>query len=385
MAMLKLKQQIEGQLQEIVFFFSLLIAFTFFLSGILYLTLSADSLTYVLGQFGALVDYGLFAFLGYGYFYLTVMTLHMGYVTNFHVFNFSDFKKQSSVLLYSFLAHSIVLVLFSNMLSVIQISLELTSSAQMANGAGGLVGHLLSPTLYANIGIYGSLLFLIALMSVTALLGGFFEIPDVVVAFKSASRTTKKATMFSLKSVNHSLVQSFHFLAKGNDMNEAMLSASSRNWISNSWNKANNLMTDHFHIYKSEKPTIKIVEKKEEKAEKKVSKNETQKNADKKLVDKKLADKKASLKKEETITLVKNPLKAPQKMTLNQVAAKIATEKYIAKTISNAKAVATAKNAMADKTMLSKKAAATATLTKLTIAKANASKTEASKTKAKKK
>jgi hypothetical protein len=254
--MFKLKKQIEGHIQEIVFFFSILLAFTTFLSGILYLAFSTESLTYILGQFGAIVDQGLFSFLGYAFFYLSVVVLHMGYVMNFHIFSFRDFKKEYPVLLYSLLAHSIIVVLFSNMLSVIQLSLEIPNSALLTRGAGGMMGHLLSGALYSNVGIYGSVISLLALMGVTALLGGFFEIPDVVMAVKVSSKITKNITTKSLKTMNSSLISGIQFLAKANEGTEATAHAGgghrSPNWISNSWSKANHLMTDHFHIYKKE-------------------------------------------------------------------------------------------------------------------------------------
>ena len=59
--MYKLKNQIEGQIQEIVFFSSLLLAFSVFISGISYLALGSSGLELVIGSFGASIDRGFFS------------------------------------------------------------------------------------------------------------------------------------------------------------------------------------------------------------------------------------------------------------------------------------------------------------------------------------
>lgn len=310
---MKLKSSIESQLQEIVFFFSLMMAFSLFLSGIFYLTLSHDSLTYILGSFGASLDSGLFSLLGYGFFYLSVISLHMGYITNFHVFSFRDFKKQSGLLSYSLLAHTIILVLFSVLLSVIQICLEIPSTDLLNHGSGGLVGIHLGQLLHSGMGVYGSVILLTLAMFITAIVAGFFELPEVFSTIKSASVTTRKATIKGFKTANTSLINGLQFVLRGNEITEAVANTpgNTTRWISNSWNKANHLITDHLHIYRRDEGELKKEAKKDDKKKValKTAEKLSEKNAEKSSVAKALASKSAfskTLKNIKKISLLDN-------------------------------------------------------------------------------
>jgi hypothetical protein len=308
--MLKLKNQIEEQLHEIVFFFSLLLSFTIFLGGILYFACSQESLISVLGSFGANIDQSLFGFLGYAFFYLSVIALHMGYIMNFHIFRFRDFKKEYPLLAYSFLSHTVILVLFANTLSVIQLSLEIPNSQALINGAGGYVGHLFSNIIYANIGIYGSLVSLLALMGVTALLGGFFELPDVIVAIKSGSDITRHYTTKSIKTINSSFLEGLQLIIRNNEGSHAHAGGfrSQVARISDTWAKANDYIIDYFHTHikeetfdekkENDKEANKKVEKKSVPVEKPIQLKSTVANSKdvQKVKSKKSASKKTVIK-----------------------------------------------------------------------------------------
>jgi hypothetical protein len=265
----RIKSQVEAQIQEIIFFGSLILAFSMFLSGIFYLALSPETLVFILGQFGATIAHGLFSFFGYGFFYFTVMALHMGYVTNFHVFNFRDFKREYPVLMYSAFAHLLILSLFSTLLTVFQVYLEIPSSPALTHGAGGMMGALFGPHFYSALGIYGSFLLLIALKIATAIATGFFEIPDMVIAMKSASRTTARVSVKGAKRLNSSLINGAQFFLKGGEFSEA--AAMSSRGISRSLNRANHIFTEHFHIYRDD--SAQEEQKKDVKTEKKDKKD----------------------------------------------------------------------------------------------------------------
>lgn len=254
--MYKLKNQIEGQIQEIVFFSSLLLAFTVFISGVSYLALGNSSLQLVLGTFGASINRGFFAAFGYGFFYLAFAALHMGSITNFHIFNFNDLKREYPVLAYSALAHIIFLTLFSNLLSIIQFSLEISSSENLPYGAGGLVGAFIAKGLYSVAGVYGSIVVILAFKLMTGLVAEFFELKDLHALLKKSAITSKDYSIQFAKLINSYAVKMLQFFLKGHDISDMAFQSSqaTKSWISNSVHRANNLFTEHFHIYQQPTP-----------------------------------------------------------------------------------------------------------------------------------
>lgn len=287
----KLKNQIEGQIQEIVFFGSLLMAFTVFVSGVCYLTFGSSTLELVLGSFGASIDRGFFSAFGYGFFYLAFAALHMGSITNFHIFNFNDFKREYPVLAYSFLAHLILITLFSNLLSVIQFSLEIPATDSLPYGAGGFVGAFIAKGLYSVAGVYGSLLILLTFKIMTGLVAEFFELKDLHQFVKKSAITAQKQSIRLVKLAHQNLTQLAHFFLKGNDFSDMAFQSSqaTKSWISNSVHRANHLFTENFHIYN--RPTVKtnspeVKPQKTEKVETKAPrrKSSTSKSASEKLL-----------------------------------------------------------------------------------------------------
>jgi hypothetical protein len=284
----RLKNQIEAQIQEVVFFSSLVLAFTFFISGVFYLAMGGTGLEFVLGSFGEMIERGFFSAFGYGYFYLAFAALHMGFITNLHIFNFNDFKREYPVLAYSALAHIILLVLFSNTLSVIQFSLGLTSSELLPYGSGGFVGAFIAKGLYAVAGLYGSLLVLTLFKITTGLVAEFYELKDLHSAIKTSVLLTKKSLVQFFKMTHQFLTQSAQFFLKDSDFSDMALQSSlaTKSWISNSVSRANNLFTEHFHIYTAAKEeAVKappVVAKKEEKE--KPIRNKTARSAAEKLL-----------------------------------------------------------------------------------------------------
>lgn len=314
---MKLKHSIESQLQEIVFFFSVMLAFSLFLSGVFYLTLSTESLTYILGSFGATTAAGLFSLLGYGFFYLAVISLHMGYITNFHVFSFRDFKLQGSLLSLSLLAHTIIMVLFAVSLSVIQVFLEIPATTSLNNGSGGFVGFHLGYFLYSGLGLYGSILLLALGMISTAVIAGFFELTEVFATLKAAAIISRNASVKGFKATNSALLNGLQFLLRGNEISEAVVNSPSHTgkWISNSWHKA----TDHFHIYRRDED-VKKDDKKEDKkveAKKKETKKESKKDVSAKETLRDLKEVSKEIKKEKKSS-AKIEEKAPAKSSASQ-------------------------------------------------------------------
>ncbi len=269
--MYKLKNQIEGQIQEITFFSSLLIAFTVFVSGVFYLALGSSSLQLVLGTFGATIDRAFFSAFGYGYFYLAFAALHIGYIANFHIFNFNDLKREYPVLAYSFLAHLILLTLFSNFLSVIQFSLEIPASETLPYGSGGIVGAFIAKGLYSVAGVYGSIVVLILFKVMTALVAEFFELKDLHQALRTTARVSRIQSVRLFKTINQSVIQLVQFFLKGSDFSDMAYQSSNatKTWISNSAHKASHLFTEHFHIYnRQEAPAKETVTENKEKVTK---------------------------------------------------------------------------------------------------------------------
>lgn len=310
--MYKLKNQIEGQIQEIVFFSSLLISFSIFISGLSYLVLGSSGLELVIGSFGASIDRGFFSAFGYGFFYLAFATLHLGSITNFHVFNFNDLKREYPVIAYSTLAHLILLTLFSNLLSIIQFALEIPASANLPYGAGGIVGSFIAKGLYSVAGIYGSIILILAFKLMTGLVAEFFELKDFHKLLKKAAHSFKRSSVRFMKTSNkqtYKMIQSFF---KGNEFSEMAFQSSTatKAWISNSVSRANNLFTEHFHIYN--RPVT--VSKEEAEKAKIIKKEEARKKAAK-TASEKLLEKKSPLKAT-TTKLSKPTLKATTKQTV---------------------------------------------------------------------
>lgn len=246
----KFKMQIEGQIQEIVFFFSLLLSFTVFISGIFFLALTPESVVYILGTFGSAINQGLFTTFGIGFFYFAVMALHMGYVTNMHVFSFKDFKREYLVLGYSALAHIIILTMLSTILAVVQIYFEMPNGELLNRGTGGIIGNAFGQILYSGLGVYGSVLFLMIVAFATSLIAGFYELNDVLTVLKDGTVIAKVQTVKTARKINQSMIQAVEFILKDHEVATPSMSfAGSKAWMSQSLNKANNFFTDHFHIH----------------------------------------------------------------------------------------------------------------------------------------
>jgi hypothetical protein len=282
--MYKLKNQIEGQIQEIVFFSSLLLAFSVFISGLSYLVLGSSGLELVIGSFGASIDRGFFSAFGYGFFYLAFAALHLGSITNFHIFNFTDLKREYPVLAYSALAHIILLTLFSNLLSIIQFALEIPASESLPYGAGGMVGSFIAKGLYSAAGVYGSILLIVTFKVITGLVAEFFELKDLHNFLKNTAQTTKRVSFRFAKSSNKQAIKLIQTFFGANEFSGMAYQSSqaTKHWISNSVNRANNLFTENFHIYqrpvvvsKEETEKVKTIKKLE--ARKKAARTATEK------------------------------------------------------------------------------------------------------------
>jgi len=261
----RIKNQIEAQIQEIVFFGSLILSFSVFLSGIFYLTMGPATLVLILGQFGAAIDHALFATFGYAFFYLAVIALHLGYIANYHVFNFKDLKREYPVLVYSLMAHLLILSLFATSLSVFQVYLQVPSTEALAHGAGGFMGALFGGAAYSALGIYGSILLLMGFTLATGLVAEFFELPDLLIAIRTGSTTLFRVTVKGLKQLNALALNGMQFVLKGHDLHEA--TAMSSHHAGRIMSRANHIFTEHFHIYRGHQAEEKI--EKTEKVEKK--------------------------------------------------------------------------------------------------------------------
>ncbi len=267
--MKKLKHQIEGQIQEVVFFSSLVIAFTVFVSGIAYLAFGGASLELILGSFGGHIERGFFSAFGYGYFYIAFAALHLGYITNFHIFNFNDLRRDYPVIAYSALAHGMLLTLFSNLLSVFQFSLNLPTLESLPNGAGGALGSFIAKGLYSVAGLYGSTLLILIFMVTTGLVAEFFELKDLHSTLRKTGLLSKQGLIKLFQFTQFGLTQLMNFFFKQSDFSEMAFQSSqaTKSWISNSVHRANNLFTEHFHIYTRPEHTEEVTSVIEEKVE----------------------------------------------------------------------------------------------------------------------
>lgn len=213
------------------------------------MVLTPESVVYILGSFGSAINQGLFTTFGFAFFYLAVMILHMGYVTNMHVFSFKDFKREYQVLAISGVAHLIILMMFASIFSVVQIYFDIANSEVLSGGSGGIIGNAFGQILYSGLGVYGSVLLLLSAAFATSLMAGFYELNDVLATAKDIAVTTKVATFKAARKVNQGVVQSIEFILKDHEMATANVSLSaSKSWMSQSINKANSFFTDHFHV-----------------------------------------------------------------------------------------------------------------------------------------
>lgn len=247
--MQKLKMQLEAQIQEIVFFLSILLSFSVFLSGLFSMAMTPESLVYILGSFGSSINQALFNGFGYSYFYFSIIALHMGYVTNMHVFSFKDIKREYQMLLITAVAHLIILVTLASLMSVLQISLALNSSEALAGGMGGLIGSTFGQILYSNLGIYNSVVVLLGSGFATSIVAGFYEINDVLRFFEDISQTTKDTAHKSVHAVKEGMTQMAAFIVRDHRMATANVGfTASKSWMSQSINKANTYINDRLHL-----------------------------------------------------------------------------------------------------------------------------------------
>lgn len=247
--MKRLKKKIEAQLQEIVFFFSLIVAFTVFVSGMFFLALSADNIVYVLGSVGSMIVHSSLSAFGLAFFYVSVMALHLGYITNIHVYRFADFKNEYHILSYSALAHIIILTLLSAALAVTQIYFNGSASENLNYGIGGFVGLSLAQALYHGMGLYGSLLILTIAAFAASIVANFFELRDVQNIVYTLGVYAKRGGINLLNYIQDSLLHLFNVLFKQNKLAYAHHQMeNSKNWISQSVNKANNFVSEGLQL-----------------------------------------------------------------------------------------------------------------------------------------
>lgn len=241
----KLKMQIEGQLQEIVFYMSVLLAFSVFLSGIFSLVLTPESLVYILGNFGSTINQALITGFGFAFFYFAVVALHMGYVINMNVFSFKDFKREHQLLSITAVAHILILFCLASLLSAVQVALQMSNGEVLTGGTGGLVGQTFGRFLHAHLGLYGSSLILTAVAFGISIVSGFYEISDVVKFAKDVLAGTKHALVSLLHGI-HAFMNTLAALIL-RDQRLATVNVgymSSRGWISSTLDKAQAFVID---------------------------------------------------------------------------------------------------------------------------------------------
>jgi hypothetical protein len=133
--------------------------------------------------------------------------------------------------------------------------MEIPAGGSLARGAGGFMGSIFGGHLYMAMGVYGSLLLLAVFQIVTAIVAGFFELQDVLLALKSTSKTTAHLSIKGAKHMNNALLNGAQFILKGNEFSEATAASAGR-MMARSMNKANHIFTEHFHIYREEEPVV---------------------------------------------------------------------------------------------------------------------------------
>lgn len=239
----RLKMQIEGQLHEIVFFTSVLLAFSVFLSGLFSLALTPESLVYILGSFGSAINQALISGFGFAFFYFSVIALHAGYVINMNIFSFRDFKREHQLLSITAVAHILILFCLSALLSVFQVSLEMQNGEVLTGGLGGLVGQTFGRFLHAHLGLYGASIVLIAVAFGISVLSGFYEISDVVKFGKEVAAGTKDALVSAAKMLYKMMSHLASLLVRDQRMATANVGfTASKSWVSHSFHKANSAL-----------------------------------------------------------------------------------------------------------------------------------------------
>ncbi len=247
--MQKFKKQMEAQVQEIVFFASLLLSFTIFLSGIFFLSLTPESISFILGSVGSAIIQGLISTFGFAFFYLSIMSLHMGYITNMHVFTFKDFKREYHVLLLSAVAHIIILTMLATLLSVVQIYFEMPHGEVLNRGTGGLLGFAFGQILFAHLGLGGSILVLLSISFGVSLFAGFFSLQDVATVLKEGAIASKE---ISIKTAQALREVTLHIVSMINKEQQfatvsAHAGSSTNNLMTNSMARANTFIANQIH------------------------------------------------------------------------------------------------------------------------------------------
>ncbi len=315
--MQKLKMQLERQIQEIVFFSSVLLGFSIVLSGIFSLVLTPDSLIYIIGSFGSSVVQSVITGLGFSFFYLAVIVLHMGYVINMNVFSFRDFKLQYEMLSITFVAHILILFCAASLFSVAQVSLEMPATEVLRGGLGGLVGYTFGNFFHAHLGVYGSSIILSAVAFGISILAGFYEINDVIDFGKHGAKSALHGFFAVGRGINEATDHLTAILTRDQRMVTANVGfTASKSWMSHSLDKANSYVQER--LQKSSSLFAKKSENKEKSSKKAVAKKTSAKPSEKiaeKSAAPKVSNKPASKESLAKATVAKQATKLSEKST----------------------------------------------------------------------
>lgn len=204
--MLKISR-LETRFQEIVFLLTITFALSVAVGGVLYLHLATANFLNATGVTGSYFVRLGFSSLGYTYFFLVILALHMGHLVLATAHQVRDLGQNFSIYFRNIVIYTTILMLISSFLTVLEQYSHWQAAEQFFHGYGGLVGSLVGGLLYKNFGLFGALVLLFSAASVIGISAGYMEIVHSFYVmkdiFKEISRNLHIAVPAFFKVLGH--------------------------------------------------------------------------------------------------------------------------------------------------------------------------------------
>lgn len=173
--MLKISR-LETRFQEIIFLLTIMFALSVAVGGALYIYLTPANMIHATGLTGSyLVRLGFSSF-GYTYFFIVILSLHMGHLLLATAHQVRDIGQNMPIYLRNLAIYTTMMMLFSSFSTVLEQYNHWESAKILFHGYGGMVGTLMGGLLYKNFGLFGALVLLFSATSIIGISAGYMEI-----------------------------------------------------------------------------------------------------------------------------------------------------------------------------------------------------------------
>ena len=169
-------RRLETHTQEVLAFLAGVAALTIWGGSYFFLEFPIKELTRFTGDFGTQSLRFLFNELGYATLLMGLSFLFLGQYLIRRVIEPKDLLHSIKKIIFQVLVHVCILVVAASILTVIQKYTLFANNLRLINGAGGLAGTVIGGSLYASVGLFGSLVILIGIILVSGIISGHLEL-----------------------------------------------------------------------------------------------------------------------------------------------------------------------------------------------------------------